>query len=293
MNKLSTLLLTAGMISTAFAEDGSLAFSEKVEAVASSVGLKSAERHERIVELYRAEFSGPVVARQVDILRLQMDGALTAAFYSKDRGIAREAAIMHRALAAQGALRESDTDSVIASLIKVREFEWANQLEHEYGRPTLPPVKWEPRSDLELDHRVIVVDDGMLKVSIADGRQVQNGVVVVSNPLCGFSTAAGAAIAKDPSLNAALKGSLWLVPPEGQLHVREVSQWNLAHDREQMVLAYDWLEWPEIDEWSTPTFYFFAGGKLVDKVNGWPLDGSGARRLRQAIKSWNEAGGEP
>ncbi|HEL5055803.1 hypothetical protein [Stenotrophomonas maltophilia] len=292
MYKLTALLL-AVMTSTASAEDGAFSFSERVEAIASSDALKSAERHGRIVELYQVEFGDRVLARQVDTLRLQMEGALTAAFYSKDRGIAREAAIVHRALATQGALRETDTERVIASLIKAREFDWANALALEYGRPTLPPVKWEPGSDLKREPKLIVVDDGTLKIGIPDGRRLRSGVVVVGNPLCGFSSAAGVAIANDPSLRVAFDGSLWLVPPEGQLHVREVKQWNIDHAGQQMALAYDWLEWPEIDEWSTPTFYFFADGKLVDKVIGWPLDGSRKPRLRQAVKAWREAAGEP
>ena len=293
MKTLMAWILAAGLSSTAVADTALPPFADRVEALAFSTGLTSAQRRDRIVALYRAEFRGPLATRDVDALRHRLDGALTAAFYSKDRAVARDAATLHRALAAQGALRRDDTDHVLASLIKARAFEQADQLARAYGKPALPPVIRAPRPLLKRGPRVIVVDDGRLTIRPAERRPFQDGVVVVSSPSCRFSSAAAAAIARDPALRAALHGSLWLVPPEGQLHAREVRQWNLDHAGQQMVLAYDWLEWPDIDDWSTPAFYFFAGGHLVDQVSGWPLDGRGMPQLRRAVAAWREAGGAP
>jgi len=40
-----------------------------------------------------------------------------------------------------------------------------------------------------------------------------------------------------------------------------------------MVLAYDYHEWPMIDRWYTPVFYFLRNGRLVSEVIGWPRAG--------------------
>lgn len=32
-------------------------------------------------------------------------------------------------------------------------------------------------------------------------------------------------------------------------------------------------DWPFVDDWSSPTFYFLRQGKLVAKVTGWPKEG--------------------
>lgn len=40
-----------------------------------------------------------------------------------------------------------------------------------------------------------------------------------------------------------------------------------------MVFAYDLGEWPMIDDWATPIFYFLRDGRLVAKVIGWPRGG--------------------
>jgi len=73
------------------------------------------------------------------------------------------------------------------------------------------------------------------------------------------------------------------VPPMRQLHVDRVALWNKLHPTQVMALAYKTKNWPIIDDWSTPIFYFVRNGIVVDKVVGWPKDGRNTPLLRAAI----------
>jgi hypothetical protein len=50
-------------------------------------------------------------------------------------------------------------------------------------------------------------------------------------------------------------------------------QWNREHPGQETTLAFRHDEWPMIDWWGTPTFYFFKSGTLSAKVRGWPKGG--------------------
>jgi hypothetical protein len=41
-----------------------------------------------------------------------------------------------------------------------------------------------------------------------------------------------------------------------------------------MTLVYNVNEWPMIDRWDTPVFYFFKRGRLVRQIVGWAPWGS-------------------
>lgn len=277
-------------VGAAFAEGNPPGFAQKIEMMASSEQrMTSLERRDRLVRLYRTEFPAPLSTTDSHALSARLDAAISTVFYSKDPGVARELAMVYRALTALGGAREGDLDEVISSMIKAREFEWADTLLAEAGRPSLPSVDFGTLVGKWGGHRVMVIDNNHISVQPAEEARLRNGIVVVSSPLCGFSNAAGTFISMDSLLADGFKDALWLVPPEGDLRVREVESWNRRHPSQRMVLTYDWLDWPQIDDWSTPGFYFFADGVVVEKVMGWPLDGSRATRLRGAVEKWRKA----
>lgn len=290
MNRLLVIFFAACFIGPVLAEEDPADFPRKIEALASTEEKKSSlERRNSFVRLYRAEFPGPLGTTDAHALSVRLNAAISTVFYSKDPGIAREVVITYRALAALGGAEDGDFDDVIKSLIKAREFEWADALLAEYGRPPLPLVNFGALAKRGGVRKVMVISNSHITVEPLEEAQLGNGIIVVSNPLCGYSNAASTAISLDPVLAEGFEDALWLVPPEGDLRVREVGDWNRAHPSQRMVLTYDWLDWPEIDDWSTPAFYFFAGGRLVEKVIGWPLDGSRASRLHGAVERWEEA----
>jgi hypothetical protein len=100
-------------------------------------------------------------------------------------------------------------------------------------------------------------------------------VLVVVSPLCHFAQYSLGDIASDSKIGTAFsQHATWLVPPDdGSTPVAEVARWNREHPHEPMVLAYDYHEWPMIDRWYTPVFYFLRNGRLVSEVIGWPRAG--------------------
>jgi hypothetical protein len=95
-------------------------------------------------------------------------------------------------------------------------------------------------------------------------------IVVVSQPHCGFSARAMRDIASDTVLAPVFdQHSRWLVPQQASGEPEQV----LAPSRFRYTLAYTQSEFPMIDVWETPTFYFLNGTKVIKKVVGWPREG--------------------
>jgi hypothetical protein len=106
-------------------------------------------------------------------------------------------------------------------------------------------------------------------------------VVIVSSPLCHYSVAASRDIQADPVLRDLFRAAhaKWLAPPDGRLNVKKIQKWNQEHPGQETTLAFRREEWPTIDVWSTPTFYFLENGVLNAKVIGWPKEGRRAELL--------------
>jgi hypothetical protein len=99
-------------------------------------------------------------------------------------------------------------------------------------------------------------------------------VVVVSHPTCHFWANARQALQDDPVLGEIFAAhAIQLAPQEGRIDFDLLQVSNREHPAWQTVLTYRRDEWPMIDVWSTPTFYFFQAGTLVAKVEGWPEGG--------------------
>lgn len=99
-----------------------------------------------------------------------------------------------------------------------------------------------------------------------------------------FSANALAAIFADAPLRERLAGAMILLAPQrAEPHLRGFKAWNKAYPASPFHLAYRIGEFPAIDNWNTPLFYFTRDGVVVDKVEGWPRDGSRMAELRDAL----------
>jgi hypothetical protein len=47
------------------------------------------------------------------------------------------------------------------------------------------------------------------------------------------------------------------------------AKWNREHPIAAMNAVERESDWPGIDTWAMPTFYFFRDGRVVSKVSGW------------------------
>lgn len=101
-----------------------------------------------------------------------------------------------------------------------------------------------------------------------------NYIVAISHPMCRFTRNAIAAIEADTELTKIFRDNAhWIAPVDRRLHRDVLHAWNKAHPLTPFAIAYRRDDWPELDHWATPTFYFFAQGKLVAKITGWPDEG--------------------
>lgn len=110
-------------------------------------------------------------------------------------------------------------------------------------------------------------------------------ILVVGHPLCHFTQRAVKAIEQNPKLVAVFeRHAYWVSPQNGQLDVDLFQRWNAQHPAAVMSIAYRQREWPLIDSWQTPTFYFIHDGRVAAKVTGWPKEGN-LHALRAAMRS--------
>lgn len=222
-------------------------------------------------------------------LRERFDAAEVAAFYSYDKDIVQEMADLLAELKVRKAAKSSDFQAMVGSFILTRQFDRAKALQStlEDARGlSVPQVVDAPTLDRARPSVLLVEERKLIRKNPELGTAY---VVIVAHPLCHFTQNASKAISSDPRLGAELgTHALWLVPPERGLRMSLFEEWNAAHPNQQMMLAYDVAEWPQIASWSTPTFYFFRNGKLVEKVVGWPSDGSNLEVLRKAVSNFRK-----
>ena len=243
-------------------------------------------RAEMIVQRYHVLYPSVDLSRLgKKELELRFASADVATFYSHDDVIAGEMLDIYKLLRAKGVRRPEEFSAVAGAQIISRSFSRLDGMQ-EVG--PLPKEFNVP----EIENKVIEANANwqILRPSanklIRDIYPIDQGkfVVVISNPLCGFSEAASKVIESDKDLSAFFsKYGLWLVPPARRLYEVDVIAWNKNHSSQKMVLAYKANNWPIIDDWSTPIFYFLENGTVVDKIVGWPKNGQNLGQLRAAI----------
>jgi hypothetical protein len=62
-------------------------------------------------------------------------------------------------------------------------------------------------------------------------------------------------------------------PVVGELYLEEMRETNDTYAPIRLQYTYSQKQWPEIEYWATPTFYFYQDGKLVNQMSGWPKKG--------------------
>ena len=121
-------------------------------------------------------------------------------------------------------------------------------------------------------------------------------VIVIAHPLCHFTQDAARSITSDPQLRAALDGALWLAPQSWSLDVSAIQDWNRKYPTMQIYTVNRRSDWPSLENWGTPTFYFLRDGKVVETVVGWPREGRSAqvlgasRRMRSPVSNDHASG---
>lgn len=121
----------------------------------------------------------------------------------------------------------------------------------------IPPKLYE-----NLTRSILVTKDGVRQWKQFDFPKGGH-IVVVANEFCHFSQYFMDYLQSEDYINQSLNEKItWISPVDMQLE-----SGNLIKD------IYSTSEWKEIDEWETPSIYFFYNGQLLSKIIGWPKDG--------------------
>ena len=68
------------------------------------------------------------------------------------------------------------------------------------------------------------------------------------------------------------RNSTWITPQETVENFASIAGWNQKYASARMEAVYLQKEWPLIESWQTPGFYFIKDGTIVASVIGWPGD---------------------
>ncbi|HTV33563.1 MAG TPA: hypothetical protein VME69_10765 [Methylocella sp.] len=113
----------------------------------------------------------------------------------------------------------------------------------------------------------------------------QTGILVVADPLCHFSVAAISYIHSDPILNPIFHDhSKWIAPSSRYINLRQFQEWDRTYPEATLSIVYRQRDWKFVDEWTTPTFYFFRNGRLIRKLTGWRGAGE-AQAIEETLRS--------
>jgi hypothetical protein len=258
------------------------------------------------VNAYRKFFSPFQTRAQVAKLSnsdiaLLFRAASEAHFYTEDPAYVRDMQLDLNALRERGRASQRLYIELNEALIGSRLFSQARMLERAHPGKAVE-VFHTQRGDISAQVRMVSVPDvrddtrgrpGPTEMVLsADGRLLVRRtvetdapaqIIVVISPSCHFADAGLHEIEADPELRKAFQNrTTWLVPSE-YTEFEALARWNREHPYETMSLAYTTREWPMLDDWETPTFYFLKKGAVVAKVVGWPREGR-KPEIRSALK---------
>ena len=208
-------------------------------------------------------------------LLLLFNAADEAAFYSSSVMHANDMLAIATELARKGSLDDSQIEKVYSSLIAARDYKsagaWRN-LHHTVIRDATLEM-YGSTANSSTEPTELVLAGGHLKR--IEFRLPEGGfVVAVGNPQCHFTQYAVEDIMGDPVLKKALAGRMkWISPQQRNESLVPFHDWNRRYLDAPISQAYLTSEWKMIDEWQTPTFYFFEDGVLKSKFAGWPREG--------------------
>lgn len=211
------------------------------------------------------------------------------AFYSQEANHARTLqAILNEAVKRKDIANNNNWPATVyKSYIKARLFKEANQLAQQFPKYTfekLPEFNDHHRKDLPYISLMQLQNNAEVLTRDSFSIPSEGHVIVVAHPFCHFSQNALSAITSDLELKSVfINHSTWIMPSNESLDIDGVLEAN-----NDSLIKYHYIylesEWPEIDYWGTPAFYFYKDGKFIQKVVGWPKEGGRKKEILKALQ---------
>lgn len=269
------------------------AFDEFSATEQASAGTPTATRGKVIAQKYEHLFGGlfdqGVSGLESMELRLLFRATNVVTFYgARTKDVHRFKLVLDE-LWKRGEATDHDVMDVYGALLSLRRFDEARELAnaYEFDPPEPLPDMTDGLSAADGTPTVYLVSPSgrrLTRTSIDMDHGAK--IIVISHPLCHFSRNAMEFIKGAPVLDAVFaRNALWVAPVDRNINFDVLQGWNKSHPDSAHVLAHSRNEWPYLDSWSTPTFYFMKDGILIDKVVGWPSDDQGQKLVDAATKA--------
>jgi hypothetical protein len=244
----------------------------------------------KIHERYRAQFSSyqtstAVAKLEPEDVALLFRAAGADFLYSVSPASLGDMQLDLAELRRRGIARRDNDEKVYAALVESRLFDEARAFAKQHRLasvetvpdvvdeavrkgPTTLLVRMAARSSYESQSTLAKVDS----LSSSHRRSVI------------FCQRAIRSIESDALLRPLIRdNALWIVPPDQSTPFATVATWNRLHPHEQMAFVYRREEWPMVERWETPVFYFLKDGRVVSIVRGWPVAGRKAE-IRRSLR---------
>jgi hypothetical protein len=229
------------------------------------------DRRARIERSYN-KFQSGIERSSIANLHMLLRAATQASLYDQTERESRQALTFLRSLESKGQASDRDYLFVYNALVHHRMFKQAREMFKDHyveGMESLPQnVKLADASKTgRSEYGVgLATEELILRRSTLP----QNGILVIAHPTCHFSVNAVRAIERDPALRTLFRDhAKWLAPAGEKFDLVQFQKWNKAYPDAPLSIAYRERDWPEVNDWGTPTFYFFHDGKLIHRMDGW------------------------
>lgn len=199
------------------------------------------------------------------------DAAVLAHKYPPEARYVRMAATAGDEMMKRGIFNEDRVRTLQKLFIAAEDLTRARALSSYYPAMDLEAIPEVRGEAAKGTLRVLVPSqDGRLQLRSLDafhGRRI----LAVTDPLCGPSRRAVAALMRDPELGLIFAKHARLVKAFGySLNVSSVRDWNRAHPDLPYQYVLSRADFPGIDFAGTPHFYFLEDGVVKADVAGWP-----------------------
>lgn len=233
------------------------------------------------VQLFSAYQHSPVLEKQsANDTELLFRAAHATEFYSHQFQLVEDMRADLKQLERSGAATRADYADMYRSLIDVRDFDSARAYFATHpsnGLAPLPVIGSIPvHTTDKLTHLVVDSAQHSLRHE-AFHPSLAPHILVIGHPLCHFTRQAVEDIETNPATKHLFAAhARWLAPQDGRIpeDFQVFISWNTLHPDEAMSFAYRESDWPLLDTWATPTFYFIKDGKVAAKLAGWPDEGN-------------------
>ena len=291
----ATIFMVAALASFCAAANQSPSASDSLygQLATLNISLRTASGQEReagVVERYETLMTAmppcPHDADDVAFIDDLFKATAFAQLYSLSQGHTDTLGCLYQALLQSGNSSDWHTLTYAGALISVARFSQANLLLQQLGDRQVSPLP-----HIAADHAAVANTQWrMLALESPSQAAITRWapapehlhVVAVVHPACGFSARAMADIASNNDLAWLRENLLLLVPPQEELPIKGILEWNRAHPQLPMQRMYTRADWAALASLDTPTFYLMQGTQVMERFEGWPND-AGLQRLQAAL----------